>query len=212
MHSFRMVLIPQCGQCGTAVTDDAGRDLLVPARLLDGALRRRLAAEGWEVIPGTPRVNRGPADTVGGDRLTCPACAGRREQAADAERRRLAADHARPRVKTVDLSAKLGEGWTLTQRAGDAERHCWLVERDGAVRGRVRRYRRAGGGFSTGWEAHALQDIYWFRQEAVACAQHRPNSSYLWSGRDLAAWGVATNPPYGADRPEWATRTRKDTA
>ncbi|MFF7369019.1 hypothetical protein [Streptomyces tricolor] len=37
----------------------AGRDLLAPSRLLDDALRRRLAAEGWEVTPGAPGVNRG---------------------------------------------------------------------------------------------------------------------------------------------------------
>ncbi|GAA2679634.1 hypothetical protein GCM10009864_59930 [Streptomyces lunalinharesii] len=40
----------------------------------------------------------------------------------------------------LDLSKRLGAGWTLKQGEGDTERQTWLVERDGAVRGLVHRY------------------------------------------------------------------------
>ncbi|MCE0446631.1 hypothetical protein LT493_24460 [Streptomyces tricolor] len=62
-----MVLIPQCGRCGrcgtaAAVTDDAGRDPLAPSRLLDNALRGRMAAEGWR-SPPAPRGSTGDRPT-----------------------------------------------------------------------------------------------------------------------------------------------------
>lgn len=93
------------------------RPLTVAERLLPEDLRRRLADAGWEVTPGNPKVNRGPADALGGDRLVCPDCTARREKATTAAL-------ARPRVKTLDVSKRLGPGWCLTQREGDAERQC----------------------------------------------------------------------------------------
>ncbi|MGW3990418.1 hypothetical protein [Streptomyces sp. NPDC004830] len=88
---------------------------------------------------------------------------------------------------------KLGAGWTLAQRSGDAERHRWLVERHGIVKGMVQRYRCTDGTFSTGWEARIVAGSRLWRRDAVASAEHRPGSSFLWSRRDLAAWGVACN-------------------
>ncbi|MFE7302815.1 hypothetical protein [Streptomyces sp. NPDC057579] len=48
-------------------------------------------------------------------------------------------------MKTLDLSNRLGGGWTLTRREVDAERQTWLVEHDGTVHGLVRRYHRKDG-------------------------------------------------------------------
>jgi hypothetical protein len=203
-----MVLIPRCGTCGTAVTDEDGRELIVDSRLLSDAARQRLTEQGWQVTPGDPKLNRGPADPIAGDRLVCPACCASHRDAADAERRRMEADFARPRTRTVDAAAKLGEGWTLTQRAGDADRHRWLVEHEGTVKGMVQRYKRVDGTFSTGWEAHIVSGARFWRRDAISSAEHRPGSSFLWSGRDLAAWGVACNPAHGAARPEWARRRK----
>ncbi|MFD7980232.1 hypothetical protein [Streptomyces sp. NPDC059071] len=207
MHpSFRIVLVPQCTTCRTTVLDDDGRELLVAERFLSEELRQRLTAAGWVIVLGDRRANRGPHDSIGGDRLSCPDCVARREEELAAYERRLSADHARPRVKTVDMSARLGPGWTLTQRAGDAERHYWLVERDGTVHGAVNRYHRSDGTFSSGWEAHTFSAGHEWRLEAIGSCQKLRNSSFLWSARDLAAWGIAHRPAYGAARPPWAAR------
>ncbi|KUF17360.1 hypothetical protein AT728_16280 [Streptomyces silvensis] len=203
-----MVLVPHCRECRTDVLDDDGRPLYVTARLLDSDLRRQLTAQGWQVTPGDPTLNRGPADPIAGDRLTCPACGLAAAAAADAARQRRDASDALPRTKTVDLAARLGAGWTLTQRAGDAARHRWLVEHDGTVHGHVNRYRRKDRTFSSGWEAHRRADLGHLRVDAItSCAKLR-NSSFLWSSRDLAAWGIATAPRHTAPRPAWATRTQ----
>ncbi len=64
--------------------------------------------------------------------------------------------------------------------------------------GQVNRYKRKGTGtgtFSTGWEGHRLGETDWFRREAIPSCRHIPGSSFLWSARDLAAWGVAVSPP-----------------
>ncbi|MDP9616374.1 hypothetical protein ACFV4E_15515 [Streptomyces hygroscopicus] len=205
-----MMLVPQCWECRTAVTEPDGRETLVSERLLSEELRERLAADGWEVTPGNPRVNRVPTDSLGGDRLHCPACLARHQAAAGAAQRRLDADLARPRTRTVDRSARLGAGWALTQREGDAERHRWLVEHQGTVRGMVYRYKRVNGTFSSGWEARHLLGTDFCRREAPAACAYLPNNSSLWRSRDLAAWGVATSPPHHAPRPDWATCTRKE--
>ncbi|MFE4496076.1 hypothetical protein ACFRKD_26845 [Streptomyces niveus] len=207
--SFRTVLIPQCQQCRTEVTDDHGRPLLVDAALLNTTVRDGLRARGWTVTPGNPRVQRTPTDTVGGDTLRCPVCITGNRARTDAEQARQDADFARPRVTLLDLSARLGPGWTLGQRNGDEARHRWLVEYDGQVRGYVQRYRRTNGTFSTGWEAFYRLGISFPRREAIAAGAHRHGSSFLWSGRDLAAWGVAANPPFESDRPEWAARKKR---
>nr|WP_233109107.1 hypothetical protein [Streptomyces sp. 14R-10] len=211
MQSFRMVLVPQCGECSAAVTDETGREVQLAERFLPEALRDRLTAEGWQFTPGNRRLNNGPHDSIAGDRLRCPGCIARAGAAVAAAEQRIAQHMARPRVTTLDLSAKLGAGVTLSQRAGDVDVHCWLVEKDGEVVGFVRRYRRAGGDFSTGWEAfHRLRDGFYRREAITSCANSR-NSSYLWSGRDVAAWGVLANPHHGAARPAWARRTTKKT-
>ncbi|MFD3889957.1 hypothetical protein [Streptomyces microflavus] len=210
MQSFRMVLVPQCERCDTAVLDDQGREVLLTERFLPEELRDRLTAEGWRFTPGNRRLNNGPADSIAEDRLSCPSCIARDAAAvADAEQR-IAQHMARPRVTTLDLSAKLGAGVTLSQRAGDVDVHCWLVEKDGEAVGFVRRYRRKGTGtFSTGWEAfHRMRDGF-YRREAISSCAHSRNSNFLWSGRDVAAWGVLANPHHGAARPAWARRTTK---
>ena len=210
MRSFRTLLVPQCDTCATPVTDAAGTELTVTDTLLEPELRTRLTADGWAVTPGNARARRGPFDTIGGDTLRCPTCLAREEAAYQAAERRLAAALNVRRVKTLDVSARLGDGWSLTQRPGDAERHTWLVEHDGDVHGRVRRYQRVDGTYSTGWEAHQLGRGTWWRVEAIDSCLHNPKSSFLWSGRDLAAWGIATGPSHRAPRPAWATR-RKST-
>ncbi|MFE5730215.1 hypothetical protein ACFQ7A_04785 [Streptomyces sp. NPDC056528] len=201
-----MLLVPQCGECRTPVLDDAGRELTVEARLLPAELRDHLTAVGWDVTPGDPKVNRGPSDPIGEDRLSCPACMATRRAAVVAAERRLTRDLARPRVRHVGMADRLGDGWTLTQREGDDDIRRWLVEHQGQVRGAVNRYRRTTGGLSTGWEAHRLVGTEFVRVDAIGACQHRPGSSFLWSARDLAAWGVAARPAYDTPRPEWATR------
>ncbi|MFB9558603.1 hypothetical protein [Streptomyces roseoviridis] len=167
--------------CRTAVLDGDGRELLVGERFLGEELRQRLTAAGWVIEPGDRRANRGPHDTIGGDLLSCPDCVARAAAATAATQRRLVAALARPRVKTVDMSARLGAGWALTQRAGDAERHEWLVECDGTVHGSVNRYQRKDGTFSSGWEAHFFSGGRGWRLDAISSCQKRANSSFLWS-------------------------------
>lgn len=211
MHSFQTLLVPQCARCATAATDAGGQQLLVTDRLLPAELRERLAAEGWTVTPGDPRVNRGVHDPIGEDTLTCPACAERARDQRDLDLHLLTADLARPRIRHLGMADRLGEGWTLTQREGDEGRHRWLVEHDQRVRGQVRRYQRKTGGiYSRGWEAFRLRGTTWDRADAIGACQRNPGSSFLWSARDLAAWGIAANPPYDAERPEWARTTKKE--
>ncbi|MFI5526679.1 hypothetical protein [Streptomyces platensis] len=177
--------------------------------LLPRPLRERLAADGWQVTPGRARNRQEAADPLFGDRLVCPACtAGLDKQMATAQRRHDAA-LARPRIKTLDLAKRLSPGWQLAQREGDAELERWLVEHEGTVHGQVNRYLRVNKTFSPGWEAHFIAGPAFYRLEAISSCAHRPNSSFLWSGRDLAAWGIATRPHHQAPRPAWTTRTRK---
>ncbi|MEU6618609.1 hypothetical protein [Streptomyces parvus] len=213
MTSFRTVLVPHCEQCQSAVTDEEGREVTVTQRWLPDDLHDRLTGQGWQITRGDRHRNNGVHDTFGGDRLRCADCLARNAAKAAADEARLKEAFASPRVKTVDLSAKLGAGVTLSQRDGDAADHCWLVEQGGAVRGYVQRYRRKGTGtFSTGWEAfYRHTDGYFYRREAVMSCANSDRSNYLWSGRDVAAWGVLANPWSGADRPDWARRTTKKT-
>ncbi|WP_310729237.1 hypothetical protein [Streptomyces sp. N2A] len=113
------------------------------------------------------------------------------EKRAAYERRHRAA-LVRPRVKSLNISKRLGPGWTLTQREGEAELERWLVEHDGSVHGMVKRYLRADKTFSPGWEAFVNGTLSWLRLEAMSSCQHRLCSSFLWSGRDLAVWSIAT--------------------
>ncbi|MFI6519860.1 hypothetical protein ACIBF1_30175 [Spirillospora sp. NPDC050679] len=106
----------------------------------------------------------------------------------------------------MDLSARLGPGWTLGQRDGDADTQTWLVACDGQVHGMVRRYRRKNDSWSKGWEAFTSNGAGWTRLDATAAAGLVERSSFLWSSRDLAAWGIATRPRPGTPRPSWATR------
>ncbi|WP_143680879.1 MULTISPECIES: hypothetical protein [unclassified Streptomyces] len=166
--------------------------------------RRRLAPD-----PRPPRNRKEAAHPLFGDRLTWPAChTTRQNEYAAAERRHRAALD-RPRIKTLALTTRLGDGWSLTQREGDAELERWLVEHDGTVHGYVNRYLRANKTFSPGWEAFLDGTTRWYRLDAISSCQHRPGSSFLWSGRDLAARGIATRPRHNAPRPTWATHTRK---
>uniref|UniRef100_UPI003F497E41 hypothetical protein n=1 Tax=Streptomyces sp. CA-141956 TaxID=3240051 RepID=UPI003F497E41 len=207
MPSFRLVVIPQCGSCAAAVRDEHGRELLLAERFLPAEVRQRLESDGWSVAAGDRRLNNGPHEMIGEDRLRCPGCVARSQAAAAAAQARHDAALAQPRVKTVDVSARLGAGWTLTQRAGDADQHYWLVEHEGTVHGSVNRYQRKDGTFSSGWEAHFFSGGHEWRLDAISSCQKLHKSSFLWSSRDLAAWGVAHRPKYGAARPAWATRT-----
>jgi hypothetical protein len=209
LGSFRKLFIPQCSECAAEATDAAGRRHEVDDILLPPDIRQQLTAAGWQIKPGDPCVHRGPADPFGGDTLVCGACTARKADVRAAREAEIIADLSRPRVKVLGLAARLGDGVTLSQRAGDAERHRWLVEARGQVRGSVCRYQRKAGGFSTGWEArYLLRGEGFFRREAIGSCQHRPGSSFLWSSRDLAAWGVLFNPPHHEERPEWATRRK----
>ncbi|MEW1699385.1 hypothetical protein [Streptomyces sp. NPDC091278] len=207
MDSFRMVLIPHCGGCGTDVPAAAVGQLPVTSRLLDPSVHRRLEADGWHIKPGSRGINKGIIDPIGGDSLTCPACVAVHQAAAETATARLTADLSRPRVKILGMADRLGDGWTLTQRDGDVGCHRWLVEREGTVRGQVRRYkRRTSQTYSPGWEAFTLGGTHWFRRDAIHSCQHTPGSSFLWSGRDVAAWGVAFAPGHDSPRPEWSRR------
>lgn len=201
MLSFRMVWVPQCGMCSTAVTEPDGSETVTKTTLLEEGLRARLAKEGWLVRRG--HAKHGVSDPLLGDSLLCPACS-----AAQASAERAASDAVnRPAVKEVDMVARLGEGWTLRQRDGDAETQTWLVVFRGEVRGKVFRYRRSDGSWSKGWVARRFHTGQWGldRSATKAGSLHR-NSSYLWRSRDLAAWGIATGPDFSAPNPAWATR------
>ncbi|URZ99448.1 hypothetical protein NCG97_00220 [Streptomyces lydicamycinicus] len=56
--------------------------------------------------------------------------------------------------------------------------------------------------------AHFVAGPAFYRLEAISSCSHRPNSSFLWSARDLAAWGIATRSRSNASRPAWATRRK----
>ncbi|WP_067801349.1 hypothetical protein [Actinomadura formosensis] len=199
--SFRMVYVPQCRACGAAVVDSDGRETIVQRTLLPQPLRDDLAAAGWEVVPGDAR--HGARDPRTGDRLTCPGCAGRRRADGQARRDLL---H-QPAVTEVDMAARLGPGWTLRQREGDAETQTWLVTYQGQVKGLVRRYRRkSDGALSRGWEALLGGGEGFVRHSATKAGAHSDRSSFLWRSRDLAAWGIATRPAYTEPNPGWVTR------
>ncbi|MGK5550615.1 hypothetical protein ACSNOI_03290 [Actinomadura kijaniata] len=114
----------------------------------------------------------------------------------------------RPVVTEIDLSAKLGPGWTLRQHDGDADTHTWLVAFHGEIRGKIRRYRRTDGSFSNGWEAFSGYNgsTGFMRLSATGAASWSERSSFLWRSRDLAAWGIATRPDHSTPNPAWASR------
>ncbi|MGW5880225.1 helix-turn-helix transcriptional regulator [Nocardiopsis terrae] len=118
-----------------------------------------------------------------------------------------------PSAKTtpeVDMSEKIGPGWTL-RRQGTPEEHTWLLLHEGRERGTVRRYRPRSGDLSRGWEALAgaggAQGFV--RRPATKQGKFGQRSSFLWRSRDLAAWGIATNPDFAQPNPEWARRPRR---
>ncbi|MFJ6022957.1 helix-turn-helix transcriptional regulator [Nocardiopsis alba] len=108
----------------------------------------------------------------------------------------------------VDMSARIGPGWVL-RRQGEAVDHTWLLVHQGRVQGMVRRYRPRGGGLSWGWEALLGTDENpgRVRRPATSAAKYGRTSNFLWRSRDLAAWGVATNPAHGQPNPKWARGT-----
>lgn len=107
----------------------------------------------------------------------------------------------------VDMTERIGPGWAL-RREGEADAHTWLVTYEGRVRGMVRRYRPRGGGLSRGWEALAGAGGPggFLRRSATQQGKFGARSSFLWRSRDLAAWGIATDPPFDQPSPVWARR------
>lgn len=107
----------------------------------------------------------------------------------------------------VDMSHRIRPGWVL-RRQGAATDHTWLVVHQGQVRGRVQRYRPRDGGLSRGWEALSgpggAQGFV--RRPATNEGKFGRRSSFLWRSRDLAAWGIATNPAHAEPNPDWAHR------
>lgn len=107
----------------------------------------------------------------------------------------------------VDMSHRLGPGWVLRRQGAETD-HTWLVVHQGQAKGQVRRYRPQDGGLSRGWEALSgtggAQGLV--RRPATNEGKFGRKSSFLWRSRDLAAWGIATNPAFGAPNPDW---TRK---
>lgn len=200
MLSFRMRWVPQCSMCSTAVTDQDGREVVTATTLLDEELRARLTKDGWRVRPG--HQGHGRMDPLLGDSLLCPSCSN-----AQAAAERAVCDAVnRPAVTELDMTARLGEGWTLRQREGDAETQTWLVVFRGEVRGKVIRYRRRDDSWSRGWVARRLFRGQWTERRATQAGALLRKSSFLWRSRDLAAWGVAAGPEFMAPNPAWATR------
>ncbi|WP_017590801.1 helix-turn-helix transcriptional regulator [Nocardiopsis ganjiahuensis] len=119
-------------------------------------------------------------------------------------------------AKEVDMSAKIGPGWTL-RRQGPAEGHTWILMHQGQERGTVRRYRPRNRELSLhreevlsrGWEALAGDSQRRMRRSATDEGKFGRRSSFLWRSRDLAAWGIATNPKFAQPNPSWARRPRK---
>ncbi len=107
------------------------------------------------------------------------------------------------------MTDRLGEGWRLAQRAGDADVKTWLVEHQNTVHGLVRRYRRTDGTWSTGWEALTAGSTGFTRCDATAAGSWSERSSFLWSSRDLAAWGIAHRPSFRTPNPAWAGRGKR---
>lgn len=107
----------------------------------------------------------------------------------------------------VDMTERIGPGWAL-RREGGADAHTWLVTYEGRVRGMVRRYRPRGGGLSRGWEALAGAGGAggFLRRSATQQGKFGQRSSFLWRSRDLAAWGIATDPAFAQPNPAWAHR------
>ncbi|MFI6522652.1 hypothetical protein ACIBF1_44365 [Spirillospora sp. NPDC050679] len=149
------------------------------------------------------------AEPTGG--LTPPAAPARVTESvtetAPEPRAELAAGAGRAAAREVDLADRLGPGWALRQ-AGDPADRAWLVLHEGQVKGKVRRYRRKNGAWSRGWEAFYRNGdgTGWTPLDAVTTASLTEHSSFLWSSRDLAAWGIATRPRHSTPRPAWATR------
>ncbi|MFI9332940.1 hypothetical protein ACIGZJ_36070 [Kitasatospora sp. NPDC052868] len=202
MTSWKAVTryVPQCSLCLKPFRDEHGQELHLPEERLPQGVRERFTAAGWQVTDYTHTARQ---------RLECAACS--TAQAARVER--YQAQLNQPLVKTVDMSDKLGPGWTLGQREGDEVTQTWVVVHDGQVRGMVRRYKRkASEGWSRGWEAFYLgrDGAGMLRQEAITAASWSDRSNSLWRSRDLAAWGVVTQPVgYSGTVPGWATRTTK---
>ncbi|MEU0493769.1 helix-turn-helix transcriptional regulator [Nocardiopsis sp. NPDC006139] len=108
---------------------------------------------------------------------------------------------------TVDMGERIGPGWAL-RREGPADAHTWILLHQGRVRGKVRRYRPRHGGLSKGWEALAGEGgpRGVIRRSATEAGKFGERSSFLWRSRDLAAWGIATNPDFAQPNPAWAHR------
>lgn len=108
---------------------------------------------------------------------------------------------------TVDMGERIGPGWVL-RREGPADAHTWLVVHQGRVRGMVRRYRPRDGDLSRGWEALLGEggSRGFIRRSATQQGKLGERSSFLWRGRDLAAWGIATDPEWTQPNPAWAHR------
>lgn len=202
LTSYRTLYAPQCGLCAAPVTDTDGGDVVVESMLLPTQLRTRLTEDGWKVQAGDAR--RGGGDPMAGDRLVCPACAARQDKA---RATRLDALN-QPPATEVDMTQRLGPGWTLRQREGDADTHTWLLAQGGLVKGMVRRYRRKSDGNLSGWEAFLIgADGSLTRHSATSAASKSSTSSFLWRSRDLAAWGIAARPDHHTPNPAWSRRS-----
>jgi len=106
----------------------------------------------------------------------------------------------------VDMGDRIGPGWIL-RREGPAQGHTWLVMHEGRVRGKVRRYRPRSGGLSRGWEALlGSGGRQGYGRRSATDEGKFGRSSFLWRSRDLAAWGIATNPAFSQPSPGWARR------
>ncbi|WP_431959342.1 hypothetical protein [Actinacidiphila sp. bgisy160] len=189
--------VPRCPWCGTRATGPDGQEPRLESEVLGEELRAHMEARGWQIAGGEwngrARV-RTPLN------LRCARCA-----AATAVRTaKFERDLARPAVRTVDMSARLGDGWSLVQRDGDEERRLWLVRHGERTRGQVARYVNRRGGLS-GWQAWAYDGgELMLHLDAVSAALWREKSSFLWRTRDLAAWGVAVRPKHSQTPPAWA--------
>jgi len=90
-------------------------------------------------------------------------------------------------IKTVDLGAVIGQGWTVAQYAGDGEASVWHVQRDGRTVGTVRRSYDLSSN-TRGWEARtaAYEPV-----PAVGSLAASRRHDRLWRTRDAAAAGIA---------------------
>lgn len=200
--SFHRVtyFVPACPLCSTRATGPDGEEPRLESEAIGEELRAHMEAQGWQIVGGEWNGRTRVRSTL---HLRCGRCAAAAAVRTEKYQRRLA----RPAVRTVDMSGKLGDGWVLVQREGDAENLQWLVQRAGRTYGLIARYVN-GQGRMTGWQA----SIYaggeaMLHLDAMGEASWRPGrSSFLWRSRDLAAWGIAVRPRRGQALPAWARR------